>query len=149
MVRLQRVTFLALHNYLGLTTELFNPVSAGPWSVMSFPGESATPSAKTGAVSFGPGRRHWCQVWDALIRPRSVVATPICPGGEESCMYQPLVSPGTPHTLTPFPPGEPGPPPRVRSQCCCWEGQEAIAVCSRRAVPRARRPRYNPHWPPA
>uniref|UniRef100_A0AAY4BFQ1 lysophospholipase n=1 Tax=Denticeps clupeoides TaxID=299321 RepID=A0AAY4BFQ1_9TELE len=26
MVRLQRVTFLALHNYLGLTTELFNPV---------------------------------------------------------------------------------------------------------------------------
>nr|XP_020008742.1 patatin-like phospholipase domain-containing protein 7 isoform X1 [Castor canadensis] len=30
MVRLQRVTFLALHNYLGLTTELFNPVSAAP-----------------------------------------------------------------------------------------------------------------------
>lgn len=29
MVRLQRVTFLALHNYLGLTTELFNPVSSG------------------------------------------------------------------------------------------------------------------------
>lgn len=26
MMRLQRVTFLALHNYLGLTTELFNPV---------------------------------------------------------------------------------------------------------------------------
>lgn len=26
MVRLQRVTFLALHNYLGLTTELFNQV---------------------------------------------------------------------------------------------------------------------------
>lgn len=26
MVRLQRVTFLALHDYLGLTTELFNPV---------------------------------------------------------------------------------------------------------------------------
>uniref|UniRef100_A0A8C9U8S2 lysophospholipase n=1 Tax=Scleropages formosus TaxID=113540 RepID=A0A8C9U8S2_SCLFO len=26
MVRLQRVTFMALHNYLGLTTELFNPV---------------------------------------------------------------------------------------------------------------------------
>uniref|UniRef100_A0A8C0BZL5 lysophospholipase n=1 Tax=Buteo japonicus TaxID=224669 RepID=A0A8C0BZL5_9AVES len=29
MVRLQRVTFLALHNYLGLTTELFNCVSLG------------------------------------------------------------------------------------------------------------------------
>uniref|UniRef100_A0A8C1PHW4 lysophospholipase n=1 Tax=Cyprinus carpio TaxID=7962 RepID=A0A8C1PHW4_CYPCA len=28
MVRLQRVTFLALHNYLGLTTELFNQVGA-------------------------------------------------------------------------------------------------------------------------
>uniref|UniRef100_A0AAX7SQB1 lysophospholipase n=1 Tax=Astatotilapia calliptera TaxID=8154 RepID=A0AAX7SQB1_ASTCA len=28
MVRLQRVTFLALHNYLGLTTELFNLVGA-------------------------------------------------------------------------------------------------------------------------
>lgn len=27
MVRLQRVTFLALHNYLGLTTELFSCVS--------------------------------------------------------------------------------------------------------------------------
>ncbi|XP_069559841.1 patatin-like phospholipase domain-containing protein 7a isoform X2 [Brachyistius frenatus] len=27
IVRLQRVTFLALHNYLGLTTELFNPES--------------------------------------------------------------------------------------------------------------------------
>ncbi|XP_072563890.1 patatin-like phospholipase domain-containing protein 7 isoform X1 [Paramormyrops kingsleyae] len=27
MVRLQRVTFLALHNYLGLTSELFNPES--------------------------------------------------------------------------------------------------------------------------
>uniref|UniRef100_A0A674JB52 Patatin like phospholipase domain containing 7 n=1 Tax=Terrapene triunguis TaxID=2587831 RepID=A0A674JB52_9SAUR len=34
MVRLQRVTFLALHNYLGLTTELFNSVSGRltkPW----------------------------------------------------------------------------------------------------------------------
>lgn len=36
MVRLQRVTFLALHNYLGLTTELFNPVSASlPCSLLS------------------------------------------------------------------------------------------------------------------
>lgn len=32
MVRLQRVTFLALHNYLGLTTELFNPVKFGALS---------------------------------------------------------------------------------------------------------------------
>uniref|UniRef100_A0A3Q1AN44 lysophospholipase n=1 Tax=Amphiprion ocellaris TaxID=80972 RepID=A0A3Q1AN44_AMPOC len=38
MVRLQRVTFLALHNYLGLTTELFNPVlffSSLPYCEMS------------------------------------------------------------------------------------------------------------------
>uniref|UniRef100_A0A3Q2YGE3 lysophospholipase n=1 Tax=Hippocampus comes TaxID=109280 RepID=A0A3Q2YGE3_HIPCM len=33
MVRLQRVTFLALHNYLGLTTELFNPVGGRMFSV--------------------------------------------------------------------------------------------------------------------
>lgn len=32
MVRLQRVTFLALHNYLGLTNELFSHVSSwGKW----------------------------------------------------------------------------------------------------------------------
>ncbi|KAI4880955.1 hypothetical protein NFI96_001125 [Prochilodus magdalenae] len=48
MVRLQRVTFLALHNYLGLTTELFNPESqAVPLdSVASVLGEG------------GPGRGH-------------------------------------------------------------------------------------------
>uniref|UniRef100_A0AAY4BF04 lysophospholipase n=1 Tax=Denticeps clupeoides TaxID=299321 RepID=A0AAY4BF04_9TELE len=48
MVRLQRVTFLALHNYLGLTTELFNPESqAVPLkSVASVLGES------------GPTRSH-------------------------------------------------------------------------------------------
>ncbi|AWP15103.1 putative patatin-like phospholipase domain-containing protein 7 isoform 2 [Scophthalmus maximus] len=42
MVRLQRVTFLALHNYLGLTTELFNPDSqAVPLSnIHSFIGEA-------------------------------------------------------------------------------------------------------------
>uniref|UniRef100_A0A3Q1J8X3 lysophospholipase n=1 Tax=Anabas testudineus TaxID=64144 RepID=A0A3Q1J8X3_ANATE len=42
MVRLQRVTFLALHNYLGLTTELFNPESqAVPLShIISVMGES-------------------------------------------------------------------------------------------------------------
>jgi len=27
MIRLQRVTFMALHNYLGLSSELVNPVS--------------------------------------------------------------------------------------------------------------------------
>ncbi|XP_037608206.1 patatin-like phospholipase domain-containing protein 7a isoform X2 [Sebastes umbrosus] len=44
MVRLQRVTFLALHNYLGLTTELFNPESqAVPLSnINSVMGEATT-----------------------------------------------------------------------------------------------------------
>ncbi|XP_036454331.1 LOW QUALITY PROTEIN: patatin-like phospholipase domain-containing protein 7 [Colossoma macropomum] len=48
MVRLQRVTFLALHNYLGLTTELFNPENqAVPLdTVASVLGEG------------GPGRGH-------------------------------------------------------------------------------------------
>uniref|UniRef100_A0A8C3KMZ2 lysophospholipase n=1 Tax=Calidris pygmaea TaxID=425635 RepID=A0A8C3KMZ2_9CHAR len=35
MVRLQRVTFLALHNYLGLTPELFNCVSLGTFYLLS------------------------------------------------------------------------------------------------------------------
>uniref|UniRef100_A0A8C2BJM1 lysophospholipase n=1 Tax=Cyprinus carpio TaxID=7962 RepID=A0A8C2BJM1_CYPCA len=37
MVRLQRVTFLALHNYLGLTTELFNQVGARVHTYISRP----------------------------------------------------------------------------------------------------------------
>uniref|UniRef100_A0A7N8X0J0 lysophospholipase n=1 Tax=Mastacembelus armatus TaxID=205130 RepID=A0A7N8X0J0_9TELE len=37
MVRLQRVTFLALHNYLGLTTELFNPVQSLFYSPLLVP----------------------------------------------------------------------------------------------------------------
>ncbi|XP_061913043.1 patatin-like phospholipase domain-containing protein 7 isoform X2 [Entelurus aequoreus] len=44
MVRLQRVTLLALHNYLGLTTELFNPEShAVPLSNVNFVTSEATP----------------------------------------------------------------------------------------------------------
>uniref|UniRef100_A0A673JUZ6 lysophospholipase n=1 Tax=Sinocyclocheilus rhinocerous TaxID=307959 RepID=A0A673JUZ6_9TELE len=43
MVRLQRVTFLALHNYLGLTTELFNKVRSGsPDHNMAFDRASIT-----------------------------------------------------------------------------------------------------------
>lgn len=43
MVRLQRVTFLALHNYLGLTNELFSHVSAGCTTAQS-PALPSTPS---------------------------------------------------------------------------------------------------------
>ncbi|XP_026787188.1 patatin-like phospholipase domain-containing protein 7 [Pangasianodon hypophthalmus] len=48
MVRLQRVTFLALHNYLGLTTELFNP------------GSQAVPLENVARVlgDGSPGRSH-------------------------------------------------------------------------------------------
>uniref|UniRef100_A0A8C3DMW5 lysophospholipase n=1 Tax=Corvus moneduloides TaxID=1196302 RepID=A0A8C3DMW5_CORMO len=41
MVRLQRVTFLALHNYLGLTNELFSHVSSGRNSDGSWAGSGA------------------------------------------------------------------------------------------------------------
>ncbi|XP_048202887.1 patatin-like phospholipase domain-containing protein 7 isoform X3 [Perognathus longimembris pacificus] len=46
MVRLQRVTFLALHNYLGLTTELFNPES------------QAIPLVSVASVSAGRAKRQ-------------------------------------------------------------------------------------------
>ena len=58
MVRLQRVTFLALHNYLGLTTELFNPVSV-PASHHGSSGQPLMPQGAgqqtgRGGVSWGP-----------------------------------------------------------------------------------------------
>lgn len=51
MVRLQRVTFLALHNYLGLTTELFNPVSTHTHTTTwSSPQSFLTPSHTHGLI---------------------------------------------------------------------------------------------------
>ncbi|XP_068608693.1 patatin-like phospholipase domain-containing protein 7 [Brachionichthys hirsutus] len=53
MVRLQRVTFLALHNYLGLTTELFNPESqAVPLSNISNVMGEATSGKMTRRLHF-------------------------------------------------------------------------------------------------
>uniref|UniRef100_A0A8C7BD18 lysophospholipase n=1 Tax=Neovison vison TaxID=452646 RepID=A0A8C7BD18_NEOVI len=49
MVRLQRVTFLALHNYLGLTTELFNPES------------QAIPLVSVASVAAGKAKRQPCR----------------------------------------------------------------------------------------
>uniref|UniRef100_A0A8B9J5M2 lysophospholipase n=1 Tax=Astyanax mexicanus TaxID=7994 RepID=A0A8B9J5M2_ASTMX len=56
MVRLQRVTFLALHNYLGLTTELFNPVRTVHHAlhIQAIPLESVASVLGEG----GPGRSH-------------------------------------------------------------------------------------------
>ncbi|XP_070312734.1 patatin-like phospholipase domain-containing protein 7 isoform X3 [Odocoileus virginianus] len=48
MVRLQRVTFLALHNYLGLTTELFNPES------------QAIPLVSVASVTAGKAKKPTC-----------------------------------------------------------------------------------------
>ncbi|XP_039714920.1 patatin-like phospholipase domain-containing protein 7 isoform X5 [Pteropus medius] len=48
MVRLQRVTFLALHNYLGLTTELFNPES------------QAIPLVSVASVAAGKAKKQTC-----------------------------------------------------------------------------------------
>uniref|UniRef100_A0A8D0STJ5 lysophospholipase n=1 Tax=Sus scrofa TaxID=9823 RepID=A0A8D0STJ5_PIG len=58
MVRLQRVTFLALHNYLGLTTELFNPES------------QAIPLVSIASVAAGKARRQpCCSAEERPLRP--------------------------------------------------------------------------------
>ncbi|XP_073908808.1 patatin-like phospholipase domain-containing protein 7 isoform X4 [Castor canadensis] len=58
MVRLQRVTFLALHNYLGLTTELFNPES------------QAIPLVSVASVATGRAKRQMsCGPEEWLERP--------------------------------------------------------------------------------
>ncbi|XP_017597811.1 PREDICTED: neuropathy target esterase-like, partial [Corvus brachyrhynchos] len=57
MVRLQRVTFLALHNYLGLTNELFSHVSSGRNSDGSWAGSGALwcpPSRSDPGIQKGP-----------------------------------------------------------------------------------------------
>uniref|UniRef100_A0A8C0CFW5 Patatin like phospholipase domain containing 7 n=1 Tax=Balaenoptera musculus TaxID=9771 RepID=A0A8C0CFW5_BALMU len=70
MVRLQRVTFLALHNYLGLTTELFNPES------------QAIPLVSVASVAAGRAKRPMCcSLEERLERP---------PRPQEPC------DPGTP-----------------------------------------------------
>ncbi|XP_069435749.1 patatin-like phospholipase domain-containing protein 7 isoform X2 [Ovis canadensis] len=58
MVRLQRVTFLALHNYLGLTTELFNPES------------QAIPLVSVASVTAGKAKKPTCcSLEERLERP--------------------------------------------------------------------------------
>uniref|UniRef100_A0A8C6QNA2 Uncharacterized protein n=1 Tax=Nannospalax galili TaxID=1026970 RepID=A0A8C6QNA2_NANGA len=72
MVRLQRVTFLALYNYLGLTTELFNPES------------QAIPLLSVASVASGRAKRQMsCGLEERLEKlPRSL----------ESCDSVPLPS---------------------------------------------------------
>uniref|UniRef100_A0A8B9TL34 lysophospholipase n=1 Tax=Anas platyrhynchos TaxID=8839 RepID=A0A8B9TL34_ANAPL len=65
MVRLQRVTFLALHNYLGLTTELFNCVSLGYilFAVM----QPGTGLALRGFASFRTLQSKYCTLNFVLL----------------------------------------------------------------------------------
>ncbi|XP_035292255.1 patatin-like phospholipase domain-containing protein 7 isoform X1 [Anguilla anguilla] len=79
MVRLQRVTFLALHNYLGLTTELFNPErQAAPLvSVSTVLGEGST----------GKGQRRHSQSLPTDEDPAQDRGSPghvDCPGDADS-----------------------------------------------------------------
>ncbi|XP_037653609.1 patatin-like phospholipase domain-containing protein 7 isoform X3 [Choloepus didactylus] len=65
MVRLQRVTFLALHNYLGLTTELFNPES------------QAIPLVSVASVAPGKAKRPmFCGAEEQLEKPGRLQPTP-------------------------------------------------------------------------
>ncbi|KAG5830135.1 hypothetical protein ANANG_G00316610 [Anguilla anguilla] len=67
MVRLQRVTFLALHNYLGLTTELFNPErQAVPLTSVAKEEPASEPAADTDGAKGGQS--------DTIRKSRSISA---------------------------------------------------------------------------
>ncbi|XP_015427838.1 PREDICTED: patatin-like phospholipase domain-containing protein 7 [Myotis davidii] len=69
MVRLQRVTFLALHNYLGLTTELFNPES------------QAIPLVSVASVAAGKAKRQMsCGPEERPLRPQESCDPGTSPG---------------------------------------------------------------------
>ncbi|XP_074412581.1 patatin-like phospholipase domain-containing protein 7 isoform X3 [Zonotrichia albicollis] len=79
MVRLQRVTFLALHNYLGLTTELFSCVSLEPGPLLSWQGTQSfsffqkgqgTPVISVSSVSPGGSKAGKRQTPSALEEER-------------------------------------------------------------------------------
>ncbi|XDB55828.1 hypothetical protein AB1E18_009289 [Capra hircus] len=80
MVRLQRVTFLALHNYLGLTTELFNPES------------QAIPLVSVASVTAGKAKKPTCcSLEERLERPpRSQEPCGPDPGGSRAAVCGPL-----------------------------------------------------------
>lgn len=85
MVRLQRVTFLALHNYLGLTTELFNPVSV-PASHHGSSGQPLLPQGPgqqtgQGGVSWGPVLRLSHRWVSGASWGRAACLRALCPRG--------------------------------------------------------------------
>uniref|UniRef100_A0A672U6Y7 lysophospholipase n=1 Tax=Strigops habroptila TaxID=2489341 RepID=A0A672U6Y7_STRHB len=66
MVRLQRVTFLALHNYLGLTTELFNCVSLGHTVCVSLGAGRFQAVAFKNLAFFSAGHQLWVENTDDM-----------------------------------------------------------------------------------
>nr|KAF6486591.1 patatin like phospholipase domain containing 7 [Rousettus aegyptiacus] len=80
MVRLQRVTFLALHHYLGLTTELFNPES------------QAIPLVSVASVAAGKAKKQTCcgpeERPDRPLRPQESCD----PGGTAGASSDPRVA---------------------------------------------------------
>ncbi|XP_058380613.1 patatin-like phospholipase domain-containing protein 7 isoform X3 [Diceros bicornis minor] len=79
MVRLQRVTFLALHNYLGLTTELFNPES------------QAIPLVSVASVAAGKAKRQMsCGPEERPLRPQES-CDPADRGGSRAAASGPLL----------------------------------------------------------
>uniref|UniRef100_A0A8B9TL05 lysophospholipase n=1 Tax=Anas platyrhynchos TaxID=8839 RepID=A0A8B9TL05_ANAPL len=87
MVRLQRVTFLALHNYLGLTTELFNCVSLGYilFAVM----QPGTGLALRGFASFRTLQSKYCTLCQKL-RQAVFHYTDRELAAQESCSSKPI-----------------------------------------------------------
>ncbi|NXN27941.1 PLPL6 esterase, partial [Nycticryphes semicollaris] len=76
MVRLQRVTFLALHNYLGLTNELFSHVSSWP-AMPPAPALSVTENEGSGGLMRAGNRvrmgKAGAGVWDVCPPPSNPV----------------------------------------------------------------------------
>uniref|UniRef100_A0A8D2LQ28 lysophospholipase n=1 Tax=Varanus komodoensis TaxID=61221 RepID=A0A8D2LQ28_VARKO len=74
MVRLQRVTFLALHNYLGLTTELFSSVS-GAWREGLLPAWNCQLGWRGQSPDHGvPAKHGFCSI---LKKTVTVTETPL------------------------------------------------------------------------
>ncbi|XP_045509489.1 neuropathy target esterase sws isoform X1 [Colias croceus] len=77
MVRLQRVTFTALHQYLGLSAELVNPgrEKRRPTTVISSPGKTAKTVVDVGTTMHSPhhSERNLLEHQDAGLAPSSPI----------------------------------------------------------------------------
>lgn len=105
MVRLQRVTFLALHHYLGLTTELFNPVSAPGARAVTGDGATVAPRPEAHASAEG-----------GLVPLRLCCGLPTagCRGLPLRCLRPPVLDTRCPPAGPSAPSAPPAPPaPRL------------------------------------